>query len=123
LLAGRLIRDMDQAFTLQQPFVRGAGIAWERLTQRFRELFRQSVRRNCPEVISLTDNQSAIGGAAEGVRRLQYRVEHRGKVARRGVDNLQYLSGRGFPLERFVTLGCALGKLTLEIGYPLIGIG
>jgi hypothetical protein len=25
--------------------------------------------------------------------------------------------------ERLVTLGCALGKLTFEIGYPLLGIG
>jgi hypothetical protein len=30
---------------------------------------------------------------------------------------------RRLSCQRGVTLGCALGKLTFEIGYPLIGVG
>jgi hypothetical protein len=49
-------------------------------------------------------------------------VEHWGKVAGRGIDDLQYLGRRGLPLEGLVTLGSAFGKLTLQIGYELLGI-
>jgi hypothetical protein len=34
----------------------------------------------------------------------QDRVEHRGEVAGRGVDDLQYLSGRGLLLQRLARL-------------------
>ena len=50
-------------------------------------------------------------------------VEHRREVTGRGVDDPGHLGGRGLPLQRLVTLGCALGKLTFEIGYTLLGIG
>jgi hypothetical protein len=33
------------------------------------------------------------------------------------------LGGRGLPLQCFVALGFAHGKLTLQIGYQLLGIG
>jgi hypothetical protein len=36
---------------------------------------------------------------------------------------LQHLGRRGLLLERLVTLGSALGKLTLQIDYELFGIG
>ena len=46
------------------------------------------------------------------------------------LNDLQHLGGRGLLFERLVTLGCsliklgpALGKLTLQIGYELLGIG
>jgi hypothetical protein len=48
------------------------------------------------------------------------RSEPRGKVAGRAVDDLQYLRCRGLLHERLVTLGFALGKLTLQIGYGLL---
>jgi len=43
--------------------------------------------------------------------------------AGRRIDDLQYLGGRGLPPQRLVTLGSAFGKLTLQIGYELLGIG
>jgi len=67
--------------------------------------------------------KDAYVGSTETMSLLQYRVEHRREVARRGVDDLQDLGGRGFPLQRLVTLGFALDKVTLQIGYELLGIG
>ena len=49
-------------------------------------------------------------------------VEHWRKIAGRRADDLQYLGDRGLLFERLVTLGFALGKLTFEIGYTLLGI-
>ena len=42
---------------------------------------------------------------AKSVRLLQYRVEHRGEVARRGIDDLQDLGGRGLLLQGLACLG------------------
>ena len=39
------------------------------------------------------------------MRLLQYCVEHRGEIAGRGVDDLQYLGGRGLLLQRLARLG------------------
>ena len=50
-------------------------------------------------------NRLPIGGPAEAVRLLQYRVEHRREVAGRGVDDLQHLGGRGLLLQRLARLG------------------
>ncbi len=47
------------------------------------------------------------------------RFEYRREVARRAVDDLQHLGRRGLPLQRLVTLGSALGKLSSQIGYEL----
>src|SRR6516165_1265958 len=54
---------------------------------------------------------------------LQYRVEHRRESAWRAVDDAQHLGSCGLLLERLVTLGFALSKLTLQIGHELLGIG
>jgi hypothetical protein len=50
---------------------------------------------------------------------LQYRVEHRRESAWRAVDDAQHLGSCGLLLERLVTLGFALGKLTSQIGYDM----
>ena len=66
----------------------------------------------------------------EAHRLFQHRVEHRGKLAGRGVDDLQDFGGCGVLLTRFGKfsralgkLGLAFGKLTFEIGYSLLGTG
>jgi hypothetical protein len=43
----------------------------------------------------------------------QARRKYPREVAGRGIDDLQHFRGSGLPLRRFVTLGLALGKLTL----------
>jgi hypothetical protein len=45
------------------------------------------------------------------MRFLQYRLEHRGEIARRGVDDLQHLCGRCLLLQRLSQ--CLLGFLAL----------
>ena len=86
--------------------------------------------RHRTKVFAVEELQAAGDDPTEGVRLFQNCVEHGGEVAGRGIDDLQDLSGRGLPLERLVSLGLALGKfsltvgkLTLQIGYELLGIG
>src|SRR6516225_7001510 len=64
------------------------------------------------------------------MRLFQDRIEHGLEVAGGAVDDLQYLGARGLLGERLVTLGFALvtlgpalSKLTMQIGYELLGTG
>ena len=53
-------------------------------------------------VIGLHDRESSV---AKSNRLIEHGVEHRRKVAGRGVDDLQHLSSRGLLLERLARLG------------------
>jgi len=75
------------------------------------------------KLLAVENRQAAHCGTAKRVRLLQDCVEYRRKVAGRGVDDLQDLGSGGLLSERLVTLGSALGKLALQIGYELFGIG
>jgi hypothetical protein len=73
--------------------------------------------------------ESAMIDAAEPHRLFQHRLEHRRKVAGRGIDSLQDFGGGGLLLKRLVTLrsevvslGVALSKLTLEFRDELLRI-
>jgi hypothetical protein len=54
--------------------------------------------------------QNAECSAAQVEGPVQERLEHRGEIAGRGIDDLQYLGGRSLLSERLVALGCTLGK-------------
>jgi hypothetical protein len=89
------------------------------------------------KLLAIVCRYVAICGTAKTQGIFKHRIEDRSKVARRGVDDLQYAGGRGLlgeslitlthPISevplRFVPFGSAFGKLTFEIGYPLRGIG
>ena len=82
------------------------------------------------EILSVISVHYPEIGIAQPHRLFQHRIEHRGEVAGRGVDHLQYLGGRDLLLQCLVTFsfavgefGSAFGKLTFEIGDPLLGIG
>jgi hypothetical protein len=75
------------------------------------------------ETLTVIGRERAERRFAQSGCLFEHRVEHRREIARRGIDDLQHLGARGLPPQRFVPLGCALGKLTFEIGYPLLGIG
>jgi hypothetical protein len=45
---------------------------------------------------------------------VQNRVEHRGEIAGRRVDDLQHLRSRGLLPQRFVAFGGALVELSFE---------
>jgi len=63
--------------------------------------------------IDLTQSQGLV----------EHRVEHRREVARRGVDDLQHLRGRGLLFKRFSKISLTLGEPTPQIDYQLLWIG
>jgi hypothetical protein len=92
--------------------------------------FRETTRGDRWHTLAIIKTERTECGPAQCVCFFQYRFEHRHEVARRRVDNPEHLSGRGLLPQSLVTLGLAfgkfsltLGKLTFEIGYPLLGIG
>jgi hypothetical protein len=92
-------------------------------SQAFSKRFCDTSHRYGAKLVAFMNIQVAKSGSAKAVGLLQDCVEYRLYVAGRGIDDLQHLSGRGLLLERLVALGSAFGKLTLQIGYELLGIG
>ena len=60
---------------------------------------------------------------AEARRPFEHRVEHRGEVAGRGIDDLQYLRGCGLLSESLITLGGVLGQPLLRMGEFALEVG
>ena len=77
----------------------------ERLANQRRVLPGIAARGHSPEHRAIVKHQTPNGRAAEAVRLLQDRVEHRRQIAGRGVDHLQHLGGRGLLLQRLALLG------------------
>ena len=78
---------------------------------------------NSIELLAVIGPQRAKRRAAQPVRLLQDRIEHRPEVAGRGIDDLQYLGHRRLSRKSLVALGSAFGKLALQVGIDLLGIG
>src|SRR6516225_8216300 len=60
---------------------------------------------NRANVVALNNPQAAQCRAAKIVCLLQYRVEYRREVAGRGIDDAEYLGGRGLLLQGLAGLG------------------
>jgi len=73
--------------------------------------------RGCRSSLGSRRAVCAKSAPDEAAKILAYRVGGH-ELARSG-----RVRGRGLLLKRLVTLGFALGKLTLQIGYDLLGIG
>jgi hypothetical protein len=84
---------------------------------------RVAAHRSGSEILAVIGVQMATCGLAQPQRLFQHRIEHRLQVAGRGIDDLQHLGGGSLLFQCLVKLGSALGKLTFEIGYTLLGIG
>src|SRR6516165_10576742 len=56
-------------------------------------------------MLAVKSQKATKSGAAQTHRFFQHRIEHRAKMARRGVDDLQYLGGRGLLLQSLARLG------------------
>jgi len=56
-------------------------------------------------MITINGHQRSFGRAAEAVCLFQYRVEDRHEIARRGVDDLQYLGSGGLLFQCLARLG------------------
>jgi len=57
------------------------------------------------EALAVIDSQMPVRGIAQPHRLFEHRAKDWGKIAGRGIDNLQYLSGRGLLLQRLARLG------------------
>src|SRR5436190_9659634 len=81
----------------------GLGSQMNRLAEHLGKL-----RRHLPHgdslvhVIAVVDRKNAEAGSAEKRRLLQYRIEHRGQIARRAVDDPENFSRRSLPLQRLL---------------------
>src|SRR6516165_1688654 len=75
------------------------------------------------EALAVKPSQKAESCPAKMQCFVEHCIEHRAEVARRRIDDLEDLGGRGLPLQRLGKFSFTLGKLTFEIGDPLLGIG
>jgi hypothetical protein len=126
---------VDVALSIDQSLMEGVAAEW--LTNHRHEFFAVATRRDRAEMFTVKQNEGTFSRAASVMRLLQDSVENRSEIAGRGVDDLQYLRGRGLLFQRLVTLGfgrvtlgsalgkfsLTLGELTFEIGYAPFGIG
>src|SRR5271167_1765086 len=78
---------------------------WPRLAHRFGECRGDTVHRDRMKMVAVDPRQAAESRLAEPQRSFEHRVEHRGEVAGRRIDDLQDLGGRGLLLQRLARLG------------------
>src|SRR5215471_17850233 len=95
---------MREALAVDQSPYRMAGTGLAALSQLIRQRFRVASCREGAECLAIAKQQAAVGGTAKGVGLLQNRVEDRGEVAGRRIDDLQYLGGCGLLFERLTRL-------------------
>ncbi len=84
------------------------------------------MQRHCAEKCAVIVSKRATGSAQSGLaqthRLVEHRVEHRGEVARRAIDDLQYLGGRGLLVERLFQFGGAVLDLFFEVGVGFLEV-
>jgi hypothetical protein len=66
------------------------------------------VRRREAKPLAVIGAQLTEGAAAQAQRLIQHRVEHRLEITRRGIDDLQYLGGRGLLFRGRIAFGPGL---------------
>src|SRR6266496_633400 len=96
---------MEQVVASKHSFLWAAGGWSKRLTQQFPEIFWHRVGSDRAELLAVIGHQGTVRGSTEGVRLLQYRVEHRGGIAGRGIDDLEDLCGRSLLFQCLADLG------------------
>ena len=80
------------------------------------------IRRVAVDLAIAYSERPGIGAAKPGGG-FDHRVQHRLDIGGRAADDVKHLGCRGLVFESLVALGSAFGKLTLQIGYELLGIG
>ena len=101
----RQIAHLDRPLTAYEPHHRVVGVMAKRLPHNFEKWCRQVAPRDGAKEFAVIGQQGAVRRFAKGVRLFQYRIEHRREIARRGVNDTQYLGGRGLLVERLAGLG------------------
>src|SRR5215468_2110553 len=98
---------MDNRFTAHEPRPRDPKGRRYRLTRLLLDKGRVPMNCHKAEELAVIGSELTVGGFAQARRLFEHRVEHWSEIARRGIDDLQYLCGRGLLLQGFVTLGGA----------------
>src|SRR5262245_32799118 len=91
---------MDNAFTAHEPGPRDPKGRRYRLTRLLLDKGRVTMNCHKAEELAVICSELTVGRFAQACRPFQHRVEHRREIAWRGIDDLQYLSGRGLLLSR-----------------------
>ena len=82
-----------------------SGLGWTAARSNFAKL--RTARRGShgSELLAVIELQTPVCAPHSRVRLFQYRIEYRGEIAGRGVDDLQYFGGRGLLLQCLARLG------------------
>src|SRR5215831_2547577 len=75
------------------------------------------------EMLSIIGFEITKSRGAQTHRLFQYRIEHRGEIAGRGIDDAQHLGDRRLLRKKLVTVGPCVSKLALKGGVSLLKIG
>ena len=75
------------------------------------------------ETFAIVGTRTPEAGLAQPHRLFQHRVEHRGEIAGRGIDDPQHLGGRGLLVERLRQFGGAVVDLLFEFGVGCLQVG
>jgi hypothetical protein len=102
---------VNETLSVLQALERWEAMHWKPVTRQRLVRFRISARSYRAQILAITDHQRTQRSAAESVGLFQYCIEHRREVARRGIDDLQYLGGRCLLLQRFAGFGQEPGVL------------
>jgi hypothetical protein len=100
----RRIDDVDKIFTIRkasEACTRSRRIPFYECAQRFR----YSTSQLEIEMLAVIGPKTTEACFAKTVRLLKHGVKHRGEIAGRGIDDLQYLGGCGLLLQCFARLG------------------
>lgn len=109
---------MHKPLAVKKPHLhRAAAIARWVLLSKFGEKFGYSMHRSSPEALAVIGVQEAKGGAAQSHRLFEHRVEDRGQIAGRGVDDLQYFGDPGFSVQRRVERGFGFSELAPDSAF------
>src|ERR1700758_3892838 len=98
------VGDMDEPGSLEQRSSNRVFDAAIPLSYPCREGIRKPTGRHGMEGLAVVQLQCALGDRAQRVGLLQYRIENRGEIAGRRIDDLQSLGGRGLLLQGFARL-------------------
>src|SRR3954453_1642450 len=87
----------------------GENIMWTRRRWRSCQEVMQCGRNAAPsdavEILAVISRHQAEGALAQTQRLCEYRLKNRGEVAGRGIDDLQYLRGRGLLFQCLTRFG------------------
>src|SRR5262245_36056299 len=107
---------MDILLAREQSLDRVLGPRHEAFPQSPRMWLRQAVHGQGVELLTVVELQAAVVSPTKRVRFVQNSLEHRRRVARRGVDDLKDLGGRSLSSLCVVTSAIRLIPLSGELG-------